>query len=338
MVTPAPVPSNVPRPQAASSSTSPTLPNSNNSSINNARVKEEPPYGNHGLPNGIQPNYGNSIAQQRAAQQLQQKFGQHATQQISQLQAQAALSNPGQPQQNPQNIQLPPQMGEAQRRAMELNQQRQAQQLQQQRLAQQQAQVRAQASTSQNDGASEWDEYVAQRRAAVLDNPGSFYNAELTLRQLAAEAGRSMEGGGLMLPLSEQPKCPQPKKHKAISSAVPSGMQDLVTAQTPPSGPRLQQLDGPGDLDDDVKPVKEEEDLGDEDDEDAINSDLDDPDDDNADEVGGDGADDAIILCTYDKVQRVKNKWKCILKDGVVSTGGKEYDPHPLTRICSEGD
>ena len=55
-------------------------------------------------------------------------------------------------------------------------------------------------------------------------------------------------------------------------------------------------FDGPGD------------DLDESEDEDAINSDLDDPDDnlddDDEDEDGG-----HIMLCMYDKVQRVKNKW-----------------------------
>ena len=27
----------------------------------------------------------------------------------------------------------------------------------------------------------------------------------------------------------------------------------------------------------------------------------------------------------YDKVQRVKNKWKCTLKDGVLNANGKEW-------------
>jgi transcription initiation factor TFIIA large subunit len=30
------------------------------------------------------------------------------------------------------------------------------------------------------------------------------------------------------------------------------------------------------------------------------------------------------MLCTYDKVQRVKNKWKCTLKDGILTTNKKE--------------
>ncbi|TPR11089.1 short chain dehydrogenase family protein [Aspergillus niger] len=38
--------------------------------------------------------------------------------------------------------------------------------------------------------------------------------------------------------------------------------------------------------------------------------------------------DGQVMLCTYDKVQRVKNKWKCTLKDGILTTGGKEYVFH----------
>ncbi|KAM0749054.1 TFIIA-domain-containing protein [Meredithblackwellia eburnea MCA 4105] len=63
-------------------------------------------------------------------------------------------------------------------------------------------------------------------------------------------------------------------------------------------------------------------------DEDEINSDLDDDDD----EDGADGEDGAgagksedVVIALYEKVQRVKNKWKVTLKDGLVSVGGKEY-------------
>ncbi|KAK4054263.1 transcription factor IIA subunit alpha [Microbotryomycetes sp. JL201] len=61
-------------------------------------------------------------------------------------------------------------------------------------------------------------------------------------------------------------------------------------------------------------------------DDDAINSDLDDSDDDleNEDEDGaGEGGD--VIIALYEKVQRVKNKWKVTLKDGLVSVNGKDY-------------
>ncbi|KZT10891.1 transcription factor IIA, alpha/beta subunit [Laetiporus sulphureus 93-53] len=61
-------------------------------------------------------------------------------------------------------------------------------------------------------------------------------------------------------------------------------------------------------------------------DDEAINSDLDDTDTDNDDdgEEGG-AADTDIVFCTYDKVARVKNKWKCILKDGMIHINGKDY-------------
>jgi len=58
----------------------------------------------------------------------------------------------------------------------------------------------------------------------------------------------------------------------------------------------------------------------------AINSDLDDSD--TGDEDDGDegGAGDSdIVFCTYDKVARVKNKWKCVLKDGMIHVNGKDY-------------
>lgn len=79
------------------------------------------------------------------------------------------------------------------------------------------------------------------------------------------------------------------------------------------------------------------------DDSEAINSDLDDSDtgDEEEAEDGGAGESD-IVFCTYDKVNtvvlgwifvsdrafkvaRVKNKWKCILKDGMIHINGKDY-------------
>lgn len=65
---------------------------------------------------------------------------------------------------------------------------------------------------------------------------------------------------------------------------------------------------------------------------DAINSDLDDSDIESdldsefgEGEEGDDGGDKAIVLCMYEKVHRTKNKWKCQLKDGVISIGGKDW-------------
>jgi len=97
--------------------------------------------------------------------------------------------------------------------------------------------------------------------------------------QLAARA-KEMEGGGLMLSLKEATKHSNPavKKRSTDGSA---------------------QFDGP---DDDMK----DDDL---DDEDAINSDLDDPDDEKDDDEDDDETMGHMMLCMYDKVQRVKNKW-----------------------------
>ncbi|TFK70629.1 hypothetical protein BDN72DRAFT_870238 [Pluteus cervinus] len=62
------------------------------------------------------------------------------------------------------------------------------------------------------------------------------------------------------------------------------------------------------------------------DDSEAINSDLDDSDtgDEEEAEEGGAGETD-IVFCTYDKVARVKNKWKCVLKDGMIHVNGRDY-------------
>lgn len=61
------------------------------------------------------------------------------------------------------------------------------------------------------------------------------------------------------------------------------------------------------------------------DDSDDINSDLDDglesekSDDEDGDQEG------QIMLCLYDKVQRVKNKWKSNLKEGIANINGRDY-------------
>ncbi|AGO14083.1 AaceriAGR228Cp [[Ashbya] aceris (nom. inval.)] len=59
---------------------------------------------------------------------------------------------------------------------------------------------------------------------------------------------------------------------------------------------------------------------------DEINSDLDDTDDEyvNFGEEEN-GSDVNIMLCLYEKVLRVKNKWKCNLKDGVATINNKDY-------------
>ncbi|KAE9394270.1 hypothetical protein BT96DRAFT_958845 [Gymnopus androsaceus JB14] len=58
----------------------------------------------------------------------------------------------------------------------------------------------------------------------------------------------------------------------------------------------------------------------------AINSDLDDSDTGDEEEADDGAAGESdIVFCTYDKVARVKNKWKCILKDGMIHVNGRDY-------------
>ncbi|KAG7088638.1 hypothetical protein E1B28_012610 [Marasmius oreades] len=58
----------------------------------------------------------------------------------------------------------------------------------------------------------------------------------------------------------------------------------------------------------------------------AINSDLDDSDEGDDEGIEEGTVHDAdIVFCTYDKVARVKNKWKCILKDGMIHVNNKDY-------------
>ncbi|ODV93277.1 hypothetical protein PACTADRAFT_5062 [Pachysolen tannophilus NRRL Y-2460] len=58
---------------------------------------------------------------------------------------------------------------------------------------------------------------------------------------------------------------------------------------------------------------------------DDINSDLDDDEDSlNSDEENED-QEGNLMLCLYEKVARVKNKWKCNLRDGIANVNGKDY-------------
>jgi transcription initiation factor TFIIA large subunit len=132
-------------------------------------------------------------------------------------------------------------------------------------------------AASQFDGAGEEGVLVRQDAAGQTTELGRVEIDRLLHAQLEARA-KAMEGGGLMVPLRRVNKTHGVSYHRA-QAATGSG-----------------RFDGG---DDDVKS---------EEDEDAINSDLDDTDDnledDDDDDDGG-----QIMLCMYDKVQRVKNKW-----------------------------
>ena len=228
----------------------------------------------------------NAAASVRAAQNLQDKFGAAASPQISQLQAQAQLAQKA----NPGQSQMTTQQQYQQRLASTMQQQQQRVNAMQNVTP---AQQRASVAGAQTDGAGDWDAAVAQRRSVSDESAKA---ADGTLRQRVEQMAVEMEGGGLMLPASEK------KARATAQSRVPQRKAATGVAQ----------YDG---ADDDIKNDP---------DEDAINSDLDDPDDDVLGETEDDPSTGELMLCTYDKVQRVKNKWKCTLKDGVLTTGGKE--------------
>ncbi|KAG8629804.1 hypothetical protein KVT40_001423 [Elsinoe batatas] len=271
---------------------------------NGSRIKNEPGTDNYNngsyMPQAMNPE----LAQQRAASLLQQQYGTQASASLGAMR-QSGIALPGQ-QQKPTGLQLPPQ------NQHQLQQQYQ-QQMKQQQAAQQprikaetdgaaddfQANKRARLAYAQNDGAGDgMEEWKAMLNSARSVSEDDRARNDAMMREHIAEIARELENG-LMQPMSQQGR--RSKKSSRVAKS-----QHAST---------IPQLDG--ELSDDDK-------NKDEDDENAINSDLDDSGEEanNADE---DDDDIDSMLCTYDKVQRVKNKWKCTLKDGVLSANGKEY-------------
>jgi transcription initiation factor TFIIA large subunit len=211
-----------------------------------------------------------TTAAQRAAFALESQYGQRAAASISAIHSGMAQVNPaGQPQQGPRPGQQVPQHMNQYRQGVSSAMQQRMQQVQQLPRPGQPNGLPPSQLDGPGDEAEEASPVLMDR--AQID--------EHLHAQIAARA-KQMEGGGLMLPLKQATKD-----------------RSLARKRSTTDGPA--QLDGG--LDDDVK--------SEEDDEDAINSDLDDPD-----EAGDDDEDDDdsmghMMLCMYDKVQRVKNKW-----------------------------
>ncbi|KAF2858093.1 transcription factor IIA, alpha/beta subunit [Piedraia hortae CBS 480.64] len=158
-----------------------------------------------------------------------------------------------------------------------------------------------------HEGLDEWRNLVAQRRAAHAANGEQ---ADGAIRDMIMQSRSDMESG-LMLPLAGASRC-----RLSLRGAVPQ-----INGTT-----FISQLDGvPEDEQKATAGVK----VSDDEDSSAINSDLDDEALDRVNEDEDDMCD--TILCTYDKVQRVKNKWKCTLKDGVMNVDNREYVFHKAT-------
>ncbi|KAK2775810.1 transcription factor IIA subunit alpha [Onygenales sp. PD_12] len=281
------------------------------SSSADVRIKQEPGY----QPSGLPPVNSLNLAQRRAADALHQRYGAAAANQVHQLQAQsqaAALSLPGQ--KLPGGVQIPGPMPHDPKAATQPPQQYHNPTQPQHRPM----------NNSQTDGASdslqEWKAEVARRREAAEKNQGG--DGHL-LRLYVESRGLQLEAGGLLAPLNEQPSFAKGVKRKAYLLSESATADGLVPAAAAP-GSSKPEVSAPAPYDgvDDYNGNSKEED------EDAINSDLDDPEDLLDDSNDGDDAVGQVMLCTYDKVQRVKSKWKCTLKDGILTSGGKEYVFH----------
>ena len=292
-----------------------------------ARIKSEPGTEQH----YYQPPLQGGTAR---AQQLAQEYAQSGG-----LQQRGGLALPGQ---RPQGLHLPAQTAQQGMQQHYMAQQHQSMQRQQAQMQQQQSHPRIKVENdspqlnqsqfppqprqpnpayAQTDGADEgleeWQAMLAHRRANHAEHG---QHADRMMRDYVMQ-GSSDLLSGLMVPLDEQPS--HSSKKKRVSIPIGRIVVPQAGSSNPQAGTFIPQFDGV-DEDEDEKPI-----IKDEDDENAINSDLDDPDDDPAGGIGDEDEDFGdTILCTYDKVQRVKAKWKCTLKDGVMSLSGKEWVFH----------
>lgn len=253
----------------------------------------------------------NPMAQQRASQILQQRFGPDA---IPSIQA-AGLH------QQPPRAPIPG----GQRPHMQMPNQGQPRPMPPY-PPQQQGSVGAAQTDGAGDDTNEWSDHLTFSRAAGEE--GRVWVDGLLRAHLEEQIART--DSGLMVPLAEQPHLKNKKRkllrqHMAELSVAESSTAVTATAHIVP------QFDG-GDEDEDEDKEEVKAKVKADEDEDAINSDLDDDDEEdrNDNNDNGEGPVLETILCTYDnnKVKRVKNKWKCTLNDGILTTGGKEYVFH----------
>lgn len=268
------------------------------------RVKAEPGYEFKG-PNSDLNGYPSSgmntqVAQQRAAILLQQQYGSQANASIGALQQQTGLTFPGQS--HPNNV--------ATTSAPPIPVPSHPQPLPQLNTAEEEERKPG-INRSQNDGAGDEQHEIDETKKHAND-PG-----RRPMRAKVQDMVQELESG-LLMPLNDRPKPRnvQIQTKKRAVRKLDDHLEQAMASKAEPSS--IPQLDG-------ERTVKtEDDDENEELDEDAINSDLDDSEDEVSREQDEEVDLGETMLCLYDKVQRVKNKWKCTLKDGVLTTGGKE--------------
>jgi transcription initiation factor TFIIA large subunit len=233
------------------------------------------------------------LAQQRAAALVQQRMHQQGN---GHQQNFPNLAQQGHLPQMPMQAQ--------QQRMMAPQHQQQQQRPPQQQMPQQRPPPQGHIYTSQTDGSgdalADWEALKAARAANAVERMAADDSMRARIDAMAMR-----QDSGLMVPLDSMSKG---KKRRAAVRVLQA--EDAEASSSAPNPARFDAAD------DDVEPK--------EDPDDAINSDLDDSEDELND---GDNSDDDMVdymLCTYDKVQRVKNKWKCTLKDGILTTNKRE--------------
>lgn len=136
-------------------------------------------------------------------------------------------------------------------------------------------------------------------------------DSELTTKQIDAHIEDICTGRATQLEFSATSSSGEAVPLASLPGDIKQLMRDArdraIKAGAISSKARIPQLDGEGEGGDD-----------------DINSDLDDSDDADDDAEGAEEI-EHIILCLYDKVTRTKNKWKCVLKDGIMLVNGRDY-------------
>lgn len=199
-----------------------------------------------------------------------------------------------------------------------------------------------------------WSERLSQTRVCnfTWDDSNAGYDPMMTSSSVH-ELSLSMGPGLTMSNLAYNTTAAmQNGVRSSPSSAFPMGLElpNVKPEYSDDSGlilPKINQVDGlfelTMDADDSAKQLVkklrkkvtqtdgnalEDEDDDDNDifnDSDDINLDLDDDLDSEKSDEDDAEQEDQIMLCLYDKVQRVKNKWKCNLKEGVANIDGRDY-------------
>ncbi|TBU31637.1 transcription factor IIA, alpha/beta subunit [Dichomitus squalens] len=139
--------------------------------------------------------------------------------------------------------------------------------------------------------------------------PTARYPPAVATQPVAARIPQ-VDGSSASASTSRIPQVDGPSSSSSESPSPPPSQNNYAPRASHPSLPQPSLNSSPAKVDDSE----------------AINSDLDDSDSDNEQEgIEGGTADTDIVFCTYDKVARVKNKWKCVLKDGMIHVNGKDY-------------